>query len=66
MPIKYDGTDSVKRHQVTQEMRAVEYRSVSSDAKIINTKKLTFDERMALEAQRSKDANERISNEIVK
>ena len=66
MPIKYDGTNSVERHQVTQQMRTADYKSVTSDATVVHVKKLTFDERMALEAQRSKEANERISNEIIK
>ncbi len=66
IPIKYDGTNSTQHNIRTQNQRTMQYESVTSDAKIIQTKKPTFAERMKLEDERSIKANTKITNEIIK
>jgi len=66
MPIKYDGTNITERNIQTQNQRTINYKSVTSDAIIIQTKKPTFAERMKAEDKRSKNANIKVQNEIVK
>jgi len=66
MPIKYDGTNSVERSKSTQKMRTAEYRNVVKTTEVVHTKKPTFAERMAAEEARSAEANQKVTNEIVK
>tara|TARA_R110000772_G_scaffold5454_4_gene19506 strand:+ start:14590 stop:14937 length:348 start_codon:yes stop_codon:yes gene_type:complete len=66
MPIKYDGTNSVERNVVAQEMRTQEYKEVREDKVIIKTSVPTFVERMRTENARSLEANKAVTNEIVK
>ena len=66
MPIKYDGTNTSKNHQVTQDQRTRQYRTVTMDAIIIEDRKPTFKERMEAEELRSTEATKKTYNEIVK
>ena len=63
-PIKYDGTNSTQHKLQSVKAKTIQYRNV--DATIVETKKLTFDERMAAEDARSKAANKKVHDEIVK
>ena len=65
-PVKIDGTNTAKSHKATERQRTSEYNSVTSDAVIVTTKKLTFSERMEAEELRSTKANQRVVSEIVK
>jgi len=65
-PIKYDGTQTKTYHKTSENQRTVEYKSVTSDAKIVTTKKQTFAERMKAENARSLMANQKVTDEIVK
>lgn len=66
MPLKYDGTNSVEYREVSTGMRTSEYKDVVSKSIETHTKKLTFDEKMLIETERSQRANENIQKEIVR
>ena len=59
-PIKYDGTNSVARSVETQHMQKSRYSDIVFDAVKVESKRLTFDERMEAEALRSVKANEKV------
>ena len=65
-PVKYDGTNSTKYNIKAQKDRTGFYNSVTSEARIIETRTPTFKERMDEESKRSIKANNKIINEILK
>ena len=65
-PFRYDGTNSVERNVVTQEIRTQQYKEVRAEEKVVVTKKPSFEERIALEIARSIEANKVVTNDIVK
>jgi len=65
MPIKYDATNSVERHEVTQKMRTEQYKEVRREATVKQTTKPTFQERMDAESKRSTQANEKVRDGII-
>ena len=64
-PVKIDGTKTKQYHKHSVAERVSEYREISKDATIIETKKPTFEERMKAEAERSKAENEQIEKELL-
>ena len=66
IPIKYDGTNIKEYHIQSVKQRTNQYKSVMSEANIVTTKKLSFEERMKVESERSTKANKEVKNEIVK
>ena len=65
MPIKYDGTNSVERSVVTQQMRTEQYDEVKELAVVIETKKPTFTERLEAEAMRSEIEDAKTRGELI-
>ena len=65
-PIKIDGTESKAAHraEVIQENAYHEAHALSETVKAVETKKLTFAERMAAEDARSKAANQVVTDDI--
>ena len=68
VPVKIDGTESKAAHkaEVIQENSYHEEHALSETVKPVETKKLTFEERMAAENARSKAANQEVTDEINK
>jgi len=64
-PVKYDGTNSVQRSIETQQLRTIEYDTTTDSSDIVHTSKLSFEERMLLEEQRSNKANQKIQKDII-
>lgn len=64
-PIKIDGTNTKKNHQVTSKQRTAEYVEVTSTRKVVETTKPTFAERMAAEEARSDKATLKTRDEIL-
>ncbi len=64
-PIKIDGTNTAKHHKVTSAQRTAEYDDVQKVKVIVIKRKLTFDERLELEAKRSKEANAKVTEEML-
>ncbi len=65
-PYRYDGTNSVERNVVAQELRTQEYKEVQGDKVIVKTSVPDFATRMAIENARSLNANKVVADDIVK
>jgi len=63
-PVKYDGTQSKTYHK--QQIKKVSKVYTTVDSTPVITVKKSFKEQMAEETLRSKKANKRIDNEIIK
>lgn len=62
--VKIDGTNTKVAHKAEISKRTAEYKQVVSEAVIVHKKELSFEEKMALEAKRATDENQRIQDEI--
>ena len=63
-PLKYDGTNTKRYHRDSENRRTVEYKYVSKEADVVDTKKKSFAEIMEEEDRRSEKANKELMDEF--